>query len=106
MSKPIGYHFYCIVVNKKLVSTQKLTPQIMLNLVRYIIETFGDKDYDTVADLFDYWPVDFSLRYSKPVQSLYIDYDDNHNALESGFIVYAKTKTNAEKAMNDWLKDE
>jgi hypothetical protein len=106
MSKPNGYHFYCIVENNKLISTKKLLPQTMLDLVRYVIKQFGDEDYDSVVDLFDYWPVDFTAKYTKPVQYLYFTRDKESGDIEKGFIVYARNKTNAEKAMQDWLDND
>lgn len=104
MSKQKGYHFYCVVKNDKIIRTSKLVPQTMLDLMRFVIEKFGDNDYDSVVDILNYWPVDFTTKYTKPVQCLYLSHDeDTHEVISVGYIVYASNKTNAEKAMQAHL---
>jgi len=106
MSKPDGYYFYSIVNNNKIISTTKLLPQTMLDLFRFLINEFGDQDYDSVADIFNYWPVDFKAKYGKPIQCLYIEYHKKNEKFNTGFIVYARNKTNAEKALQAHLENK
>lgn len=104
MSKIMGQHFICIVENGKLVSTEKLKPHRMFELMKYLVYNHAET-YEEVIDLFDYFPVDFNLKYSKPVQMLYIDYsEDRKQKLSIGYIVYAYNKTKAELTMYYTLK--
>lgn len=107
MSNKTGQYFICVVEKGKLVSTEKLRPQRMLELVRFLINRFGEQEYDSVVDIFNYWPIDFKAGYKKPVQCLYVDYDkDAHETLGTGFVVYAYSKTKAEDVMHYFLNKE
>ena len=101
-----GYHYFCAVENNKIIEISKLTPSRMLDLIRFLIAEFGDEDYDSVTDIFNHWPVDFSLKNKKPVQSLYVDYNKEHEVIGMGYVVYSSNKTKAEELMKEYLKGE
>lgn len=103
MKNKRGYHYLCVVENDGITELNKLTPNCMLNLVKYLISEFGDKDYDSVVDLFEYWPVDFCLGYEKPVQTLYINFTEDRRVFNTGYIVYAHDKKEAEQTMLNFL---
>ena len=96
-------YYLCVAENDKISEVNKLTPSRMLDLFRYLIKEFGDENYDSVVDMLNYWPVDFSLKYKRPVQTLYITRNDNKTS-EIGYIVYAGSAEKAKQTMQNYLE--
>ena len=97
-------YYLCVAENKQIIELSKLTPSRMLDLFRYLIKEFGDEDYDSVVDMLNYWPVDFSLKYKRPVQSLYMTRNNNPKTLIVGYIVYAGSAEKAKQTMQNYLE--
>ena len=99
-----GYYYLCVVKNKQIIELSKLTPSRMLDLFRYLVKEFGDEGYDNIIDMLDYWPVDFKLKNKKPVQSLYVSYNDEHKVAGMGYIVYAYSREKAKQTIQNFLE--
>lgn len=104
MTNRKGFYYLCVVENKQITELSKLTPSRMLDLFRYLVKEFGDEDYDNIADMLNYFPVDFKSKNKKLVQMLYVNFNSEHQVVGTGYIVYAYNRKIAEHIMQKYLE--
>lgn len=104
MTNRKGFYYLCVVKNKQITELSKLTPSRMLDLFRYLFKEFGDEDYNNIADMLNYWPVDFNSKNKKPVQTLYVNFNSEYQVVETGYIVYACNRETAKQLVQEKLR--
>ena len=104
MTNRKGFYYLCVVENKQITELSKLTPSRMLDLFRYLVKEFGDEDYDNIADMLNYFPVDFKSKNKKLVQMLYVNFNSEHQIIGTGYIVYACNRETAKQLVQEKLE--